>query len=321
MAKTRAAGDSNFRHASSRLVESQILLRSIIYISHLLRNFSRRALFLSKSVAAEVLPARALNVYLSALGSADYYLGHDTRERCRPLLAEHLNVPPGSSSYEFYLSQLCQNLVRWSVPLSHDYWRDGSMKHEWVGEQHIRRCMADGHGVIILQSHFGPWPCTLHEFARQGLPVELTYPFGWPHMSRFDPAARLEFLRRARRVLAGNGIVALMGDAGIIGLNHGLGRMVELPFLGVKTPFPLGCARLSGLTSSPIVPIFSLRETDGKHVMICTEPIELKQFEGSESERAVQMVACYAARLEEMVKTYPHNASSYLEFAHWERAA
>ncbi|HEY0099742.1 MAG TPA: lysophospholipid acyltransferase family protein [Pyrinomonadaceae bacterium] len=274
-----------------------------------------------KSVAAGVLPARALNVYLSALGSADYHLGRDTRERCRPLLADHLKVPPRSSSYEFYLSQLCRNLVRWSVPLKHAYWRDSSIRYEWVCEQNIRRCLADGRGVIILQSHFGPWPSTVHEFERHGLRMELTYPLGWPHMSRFDPEARLEFLRRARRILSNNGIVALMGDVGIIGLNQGLGRVVELPFLGMKMPFPLGCARLSALTSSPIVPIFSLRQADGRHFMICTEPIESSRFEGSESERAVQMMACYASRLEEMVKAYPHNASSYLEFAHRARAA
>jgi lauroyl/myristoyl acyltransferase len=276
-------------------------------------------LFRSKSFAAGVLPTRALTAYLSALGAADYYFGHDTRERCRPLLVDHLNVQPGSRSYEFHLSQLCRNLVCWSVPLNHAYWRDRTIRHEWVGEEHIRRCLDYGQGVIILQSHFGPWPSTIHEFAQRGLPMELTYPLGWPHTSRFDPEARRKFLRRSRRVLADNGIVALMGDIGLIGLSrlNGLGRMVELPFLGVKTSFPLGGARLSALTSSPIVPIFSLRQTDGQHFMICTEPIRQWEYEGSETERAVQAMTCYAARLEGMVKKYPHNASSYLEFAHW----
>lgn len=262
---------------------------------------------------------RALGVYLSALGAADYYFGRNTRERCRPLLADHLNIPPGSRAYELQLSQLCRNLVRWSVPLNHAYWRDRSIRHEWIGEEHIRRCLDEGRGVIILQSHFGPWPSTPHEFERRGLRMELTYPLGWPHTSRFDPAARLEFLRRARRVLARNGVVALMGDVGLIGLSgtNGLGRIVKFPFLGVQTPFPLGCARLSVLTAAPIVPIFSLRQTGGQHFMLCTEPIKHWEYAGSESERVEQAMTFYAARLEAMVKKYPHNASSYLEFARW----
>jgi lauroyl/myristoyl acyltransferase len=287
----------------------------MIYIPHTLRNLSRRALFKSQSFATGVLPTRALNGYLSALGAADYHLGRDTRARCRPLLEDHLNIAQDSAAYELYLSQLCRNLVRWSVPLSHDYWRDSSTRHEWIGEQHVRRCLDEGRGVIILQSHFGPWPFTLHQFEQRGLRMELTYPLGWPHLSSFDTASRLEFLRRARRVLAGNGIVALMGDVGLIGLD-GLGQMLELPFLGMNMPFPLGCARLAALTSAPIVPIFSLRHTNGQHAMVCTEPIDLRQYAGSEAERAGQALKCYAARLEEMVKKYPYNASSYLEFAH-----
>jgi lauroyl/myristoyl acyltransferase len=282
-------------------------------ISHALKNLTRRALFRSQSFAARALPPRSLDLYLSTLGAADYYFGREIRARCRPLLADYLNLAPGSPPYELCVSQLCRNLVRWSVPSRNAYWRDRLTRHEWVGETHVRRCLDDGRGVIILLSHFGPWPSAFHEFEQRGLRMELTYPLGWPHSPRFDIPARMEFLRRARRVLAQNGIVALMGDVGVIGVG-GLGKMTELPFLGAKTPFPLGGVRLAALTSSPIVPIFSLRHTDGRHVMVCTEPIEPRQFEGSASEQAVQMLSCYAARLEQMVKAHPHNATNYLEF-------
>jgi len=183
-----------------------------------------------------------------------------------------------------------------------------------VGEQHVRRCLDAGRGVIVLFSHFGPWPFASHEFERRGLRIAPTYPLGWPREARTDMADRIQFLREARRVLAQNGLVGLMGDVGVLGMS-GLGRMVELPFLGVTTPFPLGCTTLATRTSAPIVPVFSLRHADGRHDIVCTEPIDPLQYEGMETERPVRMLESYATRLEEMVKAHPHNAYSYLEFA------
>ncbi|MDQ1592392.1 MAG: Kdo2-lipid lauroyltransferase/acyltransferase [Pyrinomonadaceae bacterium] len=237
------------------------------------------------------------------------------RDRCRPLLTDHLNHPPGSEFYEFYVSQLCRNLVRWSIPHAHPYWTKRSRRLEVVGEQHVRRCLDEGRGVIVLLSHFGPWPFISHEFERRGLRIAPTYPLGWPHEARVEMSDRIQFLREARRVLARNGIVGLMGDVGVVGVG-GLGRMVELPFLGVTTPFPLGCTALSVRTSTPIVPVFSLRHSDGRHIIVCTEPIDPRHYEATETEQQqVKMLECYAARLEEMVRAHPHNAYSYLEFA------
>jgi lauroyl/myristoyl acyltransferase len=183
-----------------------------------------------------------------------------------------------------------------------------------VGEHHLRRCLDEDRGVIVLLSHFGPWPFVSHEFERRGLRIAPTYPLGWPREARVDMADRIQFLREARRVLASNGIVGLMGDVGVVGVG-GLGRMVELPFLGVPTPFPLGCTTLAVRTSTPIVPVFPLRHADGRHVIVCTEPIDPRRYESSGTERPVKMLECYAARLEEMVRAHPHNAYSYLEFA------
>ena len=180
-----------------------------------------------------------------------------------------------------------------------------------VGEEHIRRCLSDGKGAILLVSHFGPWLFLLHELERRGLALNLTYPLGWPHEPSFDMTLRMRFLRQALQALANNRIVGLMGDVGLLGV-PGLGKMIELPFLGTKASFPIGGTVLAMRTSSPLVPVFSLRQADGRHSIIFTPPINPGEYAGTESERTVQMLEPYARRLEQMVRTHPQNAYSYL---------
>lgn len=268
---------------------------------------------MTRQVAAKALPPKALDFYLSLHGSIEYFLASELRDRSRVLLAERLNIPPHTRTHKTYAFQLCQNLQRWSLPSDDPFWRKNSIKHELVGEEHIHRCLSAGKGAILLASHFGPWLYFQHEMERRELPFTLTYPLGWPHVQTTEVASRIRFLRQARSTLAGNKIVAIMGDVGLVGA-PALGRMIELSFLGTKAPFPVGGALLAVKTSAPLVPSFSLRQVDGHHLIICTPPLNPTDYAGTESERAVQMLEAYAQRLEQMVRNHPHNAYSYLSF-------
>lgn len=273
-----------------------------------------RSLSRSRQLAADVLPPKALNCYLSLHGSIDYFLARELRARSQVLLAECLNIPQRTRTHRSYALQLCQNLQRWSLPVDHPYWKKSSIKHEMVGEEHLRGCLQDGQGAIMLVSHFGPWLFFLHALELRGLSPALTYPLGWPSESSFDIKSRMRFLRQARQALANNKTIAIMGDVGLLGV-EGLGKMVELTFLNTKALFPVGGAILAVRTSAPLVPVFSLRQPDGRHSIIWTPPINPQDYAGAEeSERATQMLAAYARRLEQMVKTYPQNAYSYLSF-------
>ncbi|HEX8709059.1 MAG TPA: lysophospholipid acyltransferase family protein [Pyrinomonadaceae bacterium] len=264
--------------------------------------------------AIETLPPRALNLYLSLRGTAYYCLNRELRGRCDALLAGRLNIPADSRGYRLQALQLCQNLQRWSVPWAHSYWSKNSLTHEMIGEEHLRGALGRGRGVILLLSHFGPWPFLIHELKRRGTPINLTYPLNWPDNLQAGEESRTQFLRSARRVLADNGIVALMGDVGIVGVS-GLGKMAELPFLGDRAGFPLGGASLAARTSSPLVPVFCLRRANGRHSIVCTPPISPDDYEGGKLERSTLMLGCYARRLEQMVRDYPQNAYYYLPFA------
>jgi lauroyl/myristoyl acyltransferase len=272
-----------------------------------------RSLLSSWQLAAKALPPKALGLYLSLHGSIDYLLAKELRARSRVLLAEHLNIPQHTLSHQIYTLQICQNLQRWSLPIDHSYWRKSSIRHELVDDEHIRRCLSEGKGVILLVSHFGPWLFLQHQLELRGLAFDLIYPLGWPHEPRFDMASRMRFLRQARQALANNSIVGMMGDVGIVGV-PGLGRMMELPFLGMKASFPIGGAVLAMKTSSPLVPVFPLRQADGRHSIICTPPINPGDYAGTKSERAALMLGAYARRLEQMIRKHPQNAYSYLSF-------
>ncbi|HKP73532.1 MAG TPA: lysophospholipid acyltransferase family protein, partial [Pyrinomonadaceae bacterium] len=283
------------------------LLRVLKYVA-------RNPLPSAKGGAMKFLPPLALDRYLSLHGRAVYSTNKELREHCRNLLAGRLKLDAASPAFKTNSLQLCQNLQRWTIPVGHPYWKTAPVPHEMIGEEHIRRCLNAGRGAIMLLSHFGPWPFINRELKRRGIFLDPTYPLGWPDELDSSMTSRVRFLLKARRALAAGGVVGLMGDVGAVGYPQ-LGRMVELPFLGGTAQFPLGGALLAGLASSPLLPLFALRHADGRHALVCTPPIDPRDFAGGREERAVKMLECYAARLEQMIKEYPNNACSFLSLA------
>jgi lauroyl/myristoyl acyltransferase len=268
-------------------------------------------LLLTRPTATKRLPPRLLGRYLSLIGAAEAQFNHGFRSECHTLLSTRLHIARDSPAYNVYALQLCRNVMKWSLPPTHSYWRASHQPHTLSGAEHIRACLREGRGLILLMSHFGPWPYLQHELARHGFPIDLTYPLGWPFEAQNDQAARIRFLLRARRALAQNNIVALMNDVGLTGVS-GLGRTVDLSFLDGTSPFPFGGAFLSVQTGAPLVPIFSLEHDDGRHEIICNPPIVPTDYLGDRNERARHMLKCYAECLAEQVRAHPGNATSYI---------
>lgn len=277
----------------------------------MLKNLLGRPATAPKTVALKLLPPRALNRYLAVHSAAESQVSRELKARCHALLADRLHIPTGSRAYKLYARQLNRNLHKWTIPPTHPYWQRQTMPHELLGAEHVQRCLAAGAGVIILTSHFGPWPFVKRELARHGIELNPTYPLGWPDTSDVGADARVRFLLRARKALARNGVVGLMGDVGVVGF-PGFGRMLELPFLGGVALFPLGAAFLAVRTKAPLLPVFSVRHSDGRHTIVCTPPLDPADYTGNATERAALLLACYVRRLEQMIHAYPDNACSYL---------
>lgn len=287
--------------------------RETSHISYILSNIARHPLFWAKPLAVKWLPPRLLDFYLNLHGAAESILNRELRNHSRTLLAEQCMLVPNSRGYRVSARQLSQNRERLTLPLSHPYWRNRVVRHDIAGREHIAHCLSVGRGGVLLASHFGAWPSLKQELERHGFHLNLTYPLNWPNIqASYDQPARVQFLQLARRELARNGLVGLMGDGGAVDRPK-MGRMITFPFFGSNAPFPVGAAYLSVKTSAPLMPFFSVRHIDARHEIIVTPPINPHSYTGTAKERAIQMTACYVQRLEEVIKLYPYNACAFLD--------
>ena len=152
------------------------------------------------------------------------------------------------------------------------------------GLEHFRRARAAGRGVILAVSHFGIPHADLLVLERTGetgivtlgafeYELELMGLERSPHIRlAVEPAANFEFranfLRRARSVLKGGGVVRIAAD----GL-HGTGGRTW-PFHGRNRHFRPGLGEVALETGAPVVPVFGVLAGDGRLQVEFLPPLE-----------------------------------------------
>ncbi len=192
---------------------------------------------------------------------------------------------------------------------------------DFDGWHHVESAMDDGRGVLLVGAHFGAYLTALHALYRRGLPlrVQLQRP---QHVSAFlrdrlddrvgpQPQAELLLKRRmppadaarallnARAALRSGLAVATFGDVTWPG-----GRSVS--WLGGH-PYTLQSAWLDLAIAAgvPVVPMFAIHQPGGRYRVIFDPPrhVDPKRPEAAQ--------AAFLARVEQIVRAYPHEALAY----------
>lgn len=182
-------------------------------------------------------------------------------------------------------------------------------RFEFVGEEHIRKALSAGRGVLLVTGHFGHWE--LHALAharRIGTMAVVARALDNPLLDRFLTDLRSSTgnvvidrkggLRRIMRALAANQSVAVLIDQHILTADA-----VKVDFLGRPAATTSALAVLAMRTHAVVLPAFSLPLDDGRIRLIYEAPIPLPDEETPEAVRELTQ-RCTKA-LEKYVRAHP----------------
>lgn len=173
------------------------------------------------------------------------------------------------------------------------------------GWERLEAARARGRGVVLAVPHTGNFEVCGSRASRAGFPIHAVAGIQlvrrWtPELRRRQERTGLPILppgiatwRRIPRLLADNGVVALLVDGDVF-----RGGLVVDDF-GAPARLPLGPAKLCARTGAALLPAYALRDASGHHVARFLEEIPVADLgvEGATRE--------LAARLAPVLRTHP----------------
>ncbi|MFQ5455645.1 MAG: lysophospholipid acyltransferase family protein [Nitrospirota bacterium] len=187
------------------------------------------------------------------------------------------------------------------------------------GEEHLKWAIKQESGIILLGSHLGNLGLLICALGYRGyditqylvlsarasvispmwlrnavLKIKIKCHSAAP--SNFIYHKQNSSIRPVYDSLRDKSIFILIGD-GVLGK-----RFTDVDFIGYRMQFSLGPAIIASKTESTLLPIFIIRQKDGRHRVIIKKPIIVKR-DDSVSIRAA--VSEYANHLERYVIQYP----------------
>jgi Kdo2-lipid IVA lauroyltransferase/acyltransferase len=178
-------------------------------------------------------------------------------------------------------------------------------------EDALSRAAARGRGVFMLTAHFGNWEfmsaaTALGLHAKNAVVVR---------PADFAPADRLLTMLRSRfgteiipKHRAMKKLLAVEKENKVIGIlldqNVAWYEGVFVPFLGKPACTNKGLALVALRTGSPVVPIFSVRQPDGKYRIIFEDEVVLKRT-GDKIKDIEENTAIFNQIIEKYVRRHP----------------
>lgn len=178
-------------------------------------------------------------------------------------------------------------------------------------EQVLHDAIQQGKGVLILTAHFGNWELmsaaiALH-FQVSGAVV--VRPVDFAPADRLLAVLRSRFgteiipKRRAMKRLLSemrhNGMVGILLDQNVAWYEG-----VFVPFLGQPACTNKGLALVAARTGSPVIPAFSVRQSDGRYRIIFDPAVQIQQTGDKTSDTEVN-TARFTQAIERYVAAYP----------------
>jgi len=179
------------------------------------------------------------------------------------------------------------------------------------GEEHLRRALAKGKGVIALSAHLGAFTLIGPRLAAAGYSFSVVVKH--PPDERFarvindlraqigvgtiSARPRQEAVRGILKALRRNGVVLVIADEFKSG-------GVDTTFLGQKAAAPRGPASLALRTGAATLPIFATRKPDGSVVLRISPEVELVR-QGEVEESVAETTKLFTHCIEEAIRRFP----------------
>jgi KDO2-lipid IV(A) lauroyltransferase len=179
------------------------------------------------------------------------------------------------------------------------------------GEEHIKRALEKGKGVLALSAHLGSFTLIGARLAAAGYPFSVIVK--QPRDGRFarvgddyraqigvhtiSAKPRREAVRGMLKALRANRIVLVIADEFKSG-------DVMVDFFGLKAPAPRGPATLALRTGAVTLPMFATRRSDDSLVLSVGEAIAPVERENLE-ESVLATTSVYTCHLEAAIRRFP----------------
>jgi lauroyl/myristoyl acyltransferase len=180
-----------------------------------------------------------------------------------------------------------------------------------TGEEHLRRALAKGKGVLALSAHLGAFTMIGTRLAAGGYPFSVVVKH--PGDDRFArlidhyraqlgmqtiaAKPRREAVRGILKALRENRVVLVIADEFKSG-----GVIVD--FMGQPSPAPRGPATLALRTGAVVLPMFATRQVDGSLRLSIGPQIEPVQVENLE-QSVLETTALFTRHLERAIRQHP----------------
>jgi Kdo2-lipid IVA lauroyltransferase/acyltransferase len=179
------------------------------------------------------------------------------------------------------------------------------------GEEHLKRALARGRGVLALSAHLGNFSAIGARLAASGYPFSAVVKH--PGDERFaqlmndcraqvgvhtiSAKPRREAVRGILRALRSNRIVLVIADE-----FKSVGVTVD--FMGQRSAAPRGPATLALRTGAATLPVFAIRQPD--HSLVLSVGPEIEPIQKDDLEESVAATtALFTRHLEAMIRRYP----------------
>jgi KDO2-lipid IV(A) lauroyltransferase len=240
-------------------------------------------------------------------------------------LARILGSAPGSRRVRAASRQMWFNFASYWVDQFHfsqlPRERADAAVDRIVGEEHLRRALERGKGVLLLTAHLGSWELGGLFLRQLGLPLSVVYvPDELADVEAFRSLLRRstgveEIPIRPReglaalpvlRALRDNRLVALQGDRDFDD------RGAPSDFFGAPAPFPRGPFLLASLTGAALVPVFIAYTSGYRFEVRLGEPLLVAGADREASVREAQ--SRWVAALEDAVRRWPTQWYTFYDF-------
>jgi len=258
----------------------------------------------------------------AVLGDLWYYLARGRRAILLRNLRHVLGSSASGGASEAAIRRTARAVFRHTFRNYYDLFRLPHLPAEELeklivvqGEEHLREALAAGKGAILAAAHFGNVELMTRASAirqyqitavAEHLQPEKLYHYilaqrsrGGVHLVPIDGSLKAIF-----RALRANQLVGLAADRDVSGTG------ITVPFFGAPATLPAGYVSLALRTSAPVLPIFIVRQPDGRFVIQIEPPLALAN--SGDRELAVRSgVAQMVAVLERYISQYPEQWTFY----------
>ncbi len=261
------------------------------------------------------MPARLVYTYTSAVARASFVLLWKYRRRMEQNLALAMaDELPSPQQRQAVIRKAWRNFAQGileTLTLMHAPKENILAASGIEGEEHLKRALAKGKGVIALSAHLGNFTLIGVRLAAAGYPfaVLIKQPRD-PRVARimddFRTRAGVQTISAKPRREAVRGILKALRSKGIVLViaDEFKSGGVPVEFFGIRSPAPRGPATLALRTGAATVPMYMVRDSNDRLTLYIEPEIELSRSDGLEDDVAANTVL-FTRVIEAMIRRHP----------------